>query len=181
MEKVYTEFVKRTYGAICELYGLEGSPMLRVFAEGPDNPEYSQSQEYVVLKNKYAVTFFSVIMQNSHFTGIPSTEYKLQKSLLCPDEVKISHSCYPKNMRKWLSGQLSRKKKCRLEFCVLVWCHAVGWSILPDYDEPKLFKCRQKLREICLDYLAEDDINNKDCTFEMLWKASSYTNQQSRI
>lgn len=181
MEKVYTEFVKRTYGAICELYGLEGSPMLRVFAEGPDNPEYSQSQEYVVLKNKYAVTFFSVIMQNSHFTGIPSTEYKLQKSLLCPDEVKISHSCYPKNMRKWLSGQLSRKKKCRLEFCVLVWCHAVGWSILPDYDEPKLFKCRQKLREICLDYLSEDDINNKDCTFEMLWKASSYTNQQSRI
>lgn len=181
MDKVYTEFVKRVYGVICELYGLEGSKMLMVFAEGPDNPIYTQSQEYVVLKNKYAVAFMAVVMGNLKMAGISGSEYKLQKSLLCPDEVKISHSCYPRNMRKWLSGQLSRKKKCRFEFCVLIWCHATGWSLLPDYNDAKLCECRKKLRDICSDYLPEEDINDKDCTFGMLWKASSYTNKQSRI
>ncbi len=177
--KLYTDFVNRVYGVISELYGLEGSKMLMVFAEGFNNPISLQSQEYATLRNKYAEVFLEVITQHADLLGISNTEYKLQQSAFYSDEVKIPHSCYPKNVKSWLSGRISRKKKCRIEFCGLIWCHAMGWNIMSDTKEAKIYECKQKLREICSDYLPKEDVENNECTFEMLWKASLYTYKKS--
>ena len=87
-------------------------------------------------------------------------------------EVKIEHSCYPKNVRRWLSGTISRKKKCRIEFCVLVWCHAIGWNLYSNKQNEKLNQCQQKLKTICMDYLVKEDMLDKELSFEMLWNAS---------
>ena len=129
--------------------------------------------ECAVLRNDNAKVFVSVIQNHSKLLGISDMEYQLQQSKIYPVEVKIRHSCYPKNVKRWLSGTVSRKKRCRLEFCVLVWCHAAGWSQMPDEKNMVLKKCREDLQEICMDYLPQKEKIYQEFTFEMLWKASS--------
>lgn len=201
--KKYTEFVNKTYKTITELYEVNNNGMYAIFAEGSSEPLYSPNQEYAILRNEYAKVFVSIIQTHSELLEISDTEYQLKHSptqihlnnfikkishdmdedISTPlnfiknfqEEVKISHSCYPKNLRRWLTGTISRKKKCRLEFCVLVWCHAIGWNLSENnFQDEKLNRCQQKLKSICMDYLSQEDISNNDMSFEILWKASTY-------
>ncbi len=172
--KKYTEFVKRTYTTIAELNERYHGSIHAVFAEGPNKKSYSQNQEYAILQNEYANVFVTVIQNHLDLLGISDTEYQVKSSKFYLNEVKIEHSCYPKNIRRWLSGTISRKKKCRIEFCVLVWCHAIGWSLLQEEQDEKLNQCQQKLKMICMDYVSENGILSEAMSFELLWKASTF-------
>lgn len=171
--KSYIEFVRRAYAALSELYEIDSGNMYGIFAEGPVKQTYSQNQEYAILRNEYAELFIVIIQNHLELLEISDAEYQVENSNLYPNEVKIVHSCYPKNLRRWLSGTISRKKKCRIEFCVLVWCHAIGWNLLLDDQNEKQYKCRQDLERICADYLPKGDVKEKEISFEMLWKAST--------
>ena len=94
----------------------------------------------------------------------------VKHSVLYPSEVKIVHSCYPKNIRRWLAGTINRKRKCRIEFCTLVCCYAIGWDLSLEDENLELTKCRQALWEICINYLS--NVDKKEVSFEMLWRIS---------
>ncbi len=178
--KTYTEFVQRIYQVIVDLYQVEQGMGLRIFAEGSGENLYSGNQEYAILRNKKAEIFITVIQNHLELLGISEEMFHVKHSMLYPSEVKITHSCYPKNMRRWLSGTVSRKKKCRIEFCVLVYCHAIGWDLSLKEENSELVKCRQELWKICMDYLSDVDkqyfmeLNKKEVSFEMLWRAGSF-------
>ena len=180
--KKYTEFIKRTYDEIAKLYEGQEENICGVFAEGVQYRLQKNHQECAILLNEEARVFVAVVQKYLELLEISDTEYQLKHSPIQgrfkqfskagKEEVKIAHSCYPKNLRRWATGTVSRKKKCRIEFCVLVWCHANGWSLLPNKENEKLNTCRQNLKKICMDYLPQEDILQKELSFDMLWKAS---------
>lgn len=173
--KPYTKFVNETYQ--CVIRALDPKEKAaRIFCEDPDQSLSSGSEEYAILRNDYARFFFDTISNNEDLLGITKEEFELKVSPIYPDEIKLVHSCYPKNLRRWLKGTVSRKKRCRIEFCVLVWCHAVDWKKEPASDR-KCDICRKQITEICRNYI---EIDRSDLfSFEMLWKASSAAYEQS--
>lgn len=179
--KSYTQFVQKTYATITELYKMDIICMYRIFTEGVNEKFHSQNQEYAILRNEYAKVFVSVIQNHLELFEISDTDYQLRylNSEKYGHESRITHSCYPKNIRRWLRGTVSRKKKCRIEFCVLVWCHAIGWSLSENKYNTDLSRCQQKLKEICMEYLPKDDILSKEISFEMLWNASKVAYKDS--
>lgn len=137
---------------------------------------YSGTQEYAVLRNEYARFFFDAVCNHAEILGIQREDFILKSSLIYPDEVKLVHSCYPKNIRRWLNGTISRKKKCRVEFCILVWCHATGWNSNVITDT-KLKKCQDRMKDICSRYIEVDE--GIPFSVELLWKAASSAYEQS--
>lgn len=173
--KPYTEFINEIYKCIIHTFDSKDNAV-RIFCEGPDQSLYSGSQEYAVLRNEYARFFFDTICNNDDLPGIRKEEFVLKSSPIYPGEIKLVHSCYPKNVRRWLKGTISRKRKCRIEFCVLVWCHAMGWKNESVSDE-KLDSCRNQITEICRNYIEIDEANQ--FSFEMIWRAASSAYEQS--
>lgn len=171
---IYADFVKSFYDCIRK-YSNCPEFSLAVFAEGPIalKDGYSGSREYVILRNEYARDFFAV-MENYKFLHAPyGNEHVLEKSKIYPDQVKITHSCYPKNLSRWMNGTLSRKQKCRADYCALVWCWYSFWleEINPDLDKNAL---KEELLNICHKYSEYGECFSIDifwhaCTFAY-WK-----------
>lgn len=102
---VYAGFVKDMYECIkkysdCPTYSIA------VFAEGPSALDvlHTGSQEYAVLRNGYAKEFYDVITNNPQLYAPNSNFCKLEESRIIAGEVKVTHSCYPKNVRRWMKG-----------------------------------------------------------------------------
>lgn len=171
----YACFVSQLYECIKE-NSLSEQFSLSVFAEGPDalKQEHSGTQEYAILRNEYARTFADV-MNNECFQQFTNRrKYVVKKSLLKAGEVTISHSCYPKNLRRWMSGTaLSRKKKCRAELCALVWC----WFFWIEEINPRVDKqaLEKAFLDICHEYTEEGDLFQP----EVLCKASDCAYRQT--
>ena len=177
--KAYTQFVIKMFECLSELYQADEKRMKIIFSEGKDFLTYSHHQEYSVLQNEYARLFVSVIQSHAELFHINNQQYQLEQSGIFSDEVKIIHSCYPKNLRRWLSGTVGRRK-CRTEFCVLVWCHAIGWNGASDCPKNRLEKCRERMRMICMEYLP-DWRESADFSIEMLWAAANAAYQASLL
>lgn len=177
--KPYTEFIEKTYSIISAMYGMLKLDGKKCFSEGPDVKSGQRVQEYAVLRDDCARFFVDVINQNRKLLGISEEEFQLKKSLLDPTAVKITHSCYNKNLSRWRSGTISRKKRCRIEYCALVYCHAVCWGKRKTAYEMSIYeKAQEELLEICKDYapLARSD---NSFSFEVLWEASAETYRRS--
>ena len=178
--KPYTEFITRIYTCIVGSFESNGKHVAEVFAEGPDERSYSGSQEYAILKNEYAKLFKSEVQKNLDLFELSGNEFQLEQSKIYPTEVKLLHSCYPKNIRRWLSGTISRKKKCRIEFCVLAWCHSIGWNMVSDdHALKKLRKCQREIAEICKDYICVEQASEPEYSISLLWKASTNAYRRS--
>ena len=165
----YSDYVKKMYTCIKEASN-NHSFTYSIFAEGPDalKKEHTGSQEYVILRNDYARLFVDVMNSHHFYDASGGITYTLKKSLLQPNEVSISHSCYPRNLRRWVEGgTISRKKKCRAEFCALAWCWYSQWleEINHHLDKTGL---RQSLLENCRDFTEQAE----PFGLHVLWKAS---------
>lgn len=164
---VYADFVKDMYECIkkysdCQAYSIA------VFAEGPSALDvlHTGSQEYSVLRNGYAKDFYDVIANNPQLYAPNSNFCKLEESRILAGEVKVTHSCYPKNIQRWMKGVLSRKQKCRAELCALIWCWYKYWieEICPQVDKEEFGKA---LLSICHKYSALGDAFN----MSILWNS----------
>ena len=172
----YSDYVKNIYSCIKAASNHQNFTY-SAFAEGPDalKPGYSVSQEYVILRNDYARLFADVMNNYPFFDVSKRITYTLKESLLRPNEVSILHSCYPKNLRRWMSGEtLSRKLKCRAEFCALAWCWYSHWleEINHDIDQSAL---NHSLLNVCHKFTEQDDQFGLD----VLWNASICAYEQS--
>ena len=70
----------------------------------------------------------------------------------------IDHSCYTRNLRRWISGTLPRKRKSRADFAILAACWSYAW-----FDQTASLNLYSKI---------QDDIENlvysivPDCEIE---------------
>ena len=165
----YAHFVKGLYTCIKEYsHCADFSPA--VFAEGPEARKkgYSGTQEYAILRNGYARTFFQAAAAWQAGPAPCAASYELQRSPLYPDEVKIVHSCYPKNLNRWMGGTISRKQKCRADFCLLVWC---WYTSRLEELEPRTD--REALGRALLDICRENSAEETSFCMDALRRAST--------
>lgn len=166
--KAYTKFINQIFGCVSGLFP-DQMRKLDIFAESSERI-CSGIQEYAVLRNENADLFCSLITQNTELFGMAQHSYQPVHSPLYPSERKISHSCYPKNIKRWMNGVISRKKSCRVEFCVLAWCHIQNWNRLVEKEQEQTFlRIRRELLKICNEFL---DTQYEQLSLECLWKAS---------
>lgn len=176
--KAYTEFVNQVFTCISSLFPSQEKKW-NIFAEGPADI-LSATPEYAILRNENADMFCSLIRQNADLFEIQPSDYEAVSSPLYPSERKIVHSCYPKNIRRWIQGTVSRKKACRVEFCVLTWCHVQNWNRpIEKEQEEKFLAAKKGLLQICNKFL---HTQYTQLSIKLLWQASSaaYNNSFSR-
>lgn len=114
----YSELITQIYNIVAGVMP-SNSRSLLTFASGGD-PEH-ETNETAYLRNEKALYFYSVLVSNSDLFQIDQSAIFLQQSLLFRDEIAIQHSCYAKNLRRWMSGQIPRKRRCRAEFAALAY------------------------------------------------------------
>jgi len=176
--KAYTEYVNQVFTCISNLFPSQEKKW-NIFAEGPVDI-LSATPEYAILRNENADMFCSLIKQNADLFGIQPSDYEPVSSPLYPSEKKIVHSCYSKNIRRWMQGTVSRKKTCRVEFCVLTWCHVQNWNRpIEKEQEEKFLAAKKVLLQICNKFL---HTQYTQLSIELLWQTSSaaYNNSFSR-
>lgn len=127
---MYAAFVTRS---LEQIFPLMEVPTLGCFAEGGCAPTPCPP-DYAALRGDKALFFLQLLHRNKTLLGIDPADYSLQHSLLPDAPVRYVHSCYPKNLRRWMTGTVSRKKKCRVEFAVLLTCWTVGWTQSDEAD-----------------------------------------------
>lgn len=175
----YSDFIKSIYNCIKAYSGIRDFSC-SVFADGPERLDniYRASQENAVLRNEYAEKFAGVINDFSVFRKIFDGKCELKESTAeisslssifhgnSNTVVKIFHSCYPKNINRWMNGKTIRKIKCRVQFCALTWCWYDSWieELNPDADKDEL---RNSMSKICSEYIMCDDM----FSLEILWRA----------
>ena len=163
----YSSFVSAVYDAVMEVLP-PGSRSLMTFAAG-EASKY-ETGEAAFLRNQKALYFYKVLVSNSEMFGIDPSTVILQSSIIYRDEVAISHSCYAKNLRRWMKGQLPRKRRCRAEFAALTYCWATAFGS-PQQNSNEYIRCREKIKRICRRSLA--DPSEKELPLhELIWRAS---------
>ena len=163
----YASFVKDVFDCIKEHSGHGKAFTLSVFAEGPAALSHGHRgiQDYAILRGIYAESFFATLSSlKSDASG--NCRCRLERSTIMPGQVKIKHSCYPRNLRRWMLGDtVSRKRECREEFCALTYCWAAYW--LEEINQmTEKERVIQVLMDICRRY-SESGISELD----LLWNA----------
>ena len=142
---MYTGFVNELLECVFKLIDKYDNNLSAFAEHGADN---NCMQEVAFLRGDDAVLFVDIIHDNADIFGVDRNDYELILPKSKFSRIKYSHSCYPKNVRRWMKGTLSRKKRCRAEFITLIVCWAIGWkrrmSMESDY-----VKCRNGILEAC--------------------------------
>jgi len=172
----YSEFVTQIYNAITYVMPSNTRSLL-TFASGGD-PEH-ETNETAYLRNEKALFFYNVLVSNSELFQIDQSTVFLQQSLLFRDEIAIQHSCYGKNLRRWMNGQIPRKRRCRAEFAALAYSWANAFGTNQQQDE-KYLLCRDRIRMLCQSYTNQFDLGSHTL-LGLIWNAScnSYIAQYS--
>ena len=164
-ENMYSLFVSRVIDSI---YKAIDRPRknLSCFGEGRTQSKTSTLQDYSALSGSRAEYFLALLEENSDIFDININDYKSVASSVT--DIKYPHSCYPKNIRRWIKGTLSRKKKCRVEFVAIAVCWSLGWG----EDSEEFSDCRRDIVNVCGDILGENvadtELSRRALT-ELMW------------
>lgn len=166
----YAEFVSDIYSVVLEIMP-DSSKGLLTFAAG----EISRNEisDFAFLRNEKALYFYSVLLSNYEKFHIDPSQVVLHRSLIFRDELLIQHSCYAKNVHRWLNGQVPRKRRCRADFTVLTYCWITAFGS-DRKNEPKYVLAREKTRLICQHILTETEYDTSLSMLELIWLASNY-------
>jgi len=153
VSKGYTEFVRAVMGCIWTLMPEEKNKPA-CFAEAGEKNGGS-CQEYAVLRFGRTEFFTALIRENAEALGVDAAAFwpEYRSTAIKADGTALrsgrySHSVYPKNLRRWLRGTVSRKRKCRVEWTALVAAWAAGWED-PMKRDADYAACREALAALC--------------------------------
>ncbi len=189
MDKDYTRFVKAVFTCITQEKAGDPKRAVRYFAEN-DISAPNQEQDSASLWDKDAELFLRFWKREAPKHWLDPNErsmvswrnYKEYILFKGPEEIMSSrldnnkhgkhlkHSCYPKNIRRWLAGTISRKKINRLDFCILAWCHTIEWKHSAFNTAEPYTQCQKKILEICNEYAGTAE---KVLSLDLLWEAST--------
>ena len=142
---MYTRFVNELLECVFKLISKYDNKLSAFAEHGADS---NCMQEVAFLRDDDAVLFVDIIHDNSDILGVDKDDYELILPKSKFSRIKYSHSCYPKNVRRWMKGTLSRKKRCRAEFITLVVCWAIDWKRKMGMEDAYV-ECRNGLLEAC--------------------------------
>ena len=166
----YAGFVSDVYSAVLDIMP-DNSKSLLTFAAGEvSGYELGDS---AFLQNEKALYFYSILLSNHEKFHIDPSKIVLHRSLIFRDEVSIQHSCYAKNLRRWMNGQLPRKRLCRAEFTTLTYCWITAFGS-PEKEEPKYVLARENITSICQDILHETGYDKSISLLDLIWLAANY-------
>lgn len=174
-ESPYTEYINEVFAAIKCLLPVGKNPEV-AFGEGNVSSTFSgRDRDYAIIRNENAVMFVNLIQEYSNLFLIDQETIALQSSRIDKNEVKYRHSCYPRNIHRWLSGTISRKKLCRIEFVGIAYCWAIGWreTVRPATDEAVSKRLKAISRRYC------NDISESDHLLVCLWRACEHAYRHS--
>lgn len=163
-QKKYTSFVSEVFQCVMKILPDKHSPLVAFANDIPLKRSWC-IQDTAYLTEGCASFFIDIIHKNKELFGIDVEKYQLIDAKLRPGEKNYKHSCYPKNVRRWLQGTLSRKKEARVQFCTFLYCWAIGWGDLGENH----FECQKELKKICRSYLP--DLSEDMELLPMLWNA----------
>lgn len=162
----YSEFVTDIFSAITEIMPSDNHSLL-TFSAGEISR--SETNEVAYLRNEKALYFYRNLLSNSDLFQIDPSTIILQRSLIFNDEVAIRHSCYAKNLRRWMKGQIPRKRRCRVDFAVLSYCWITAFGSDRQYQLDYQL-CKSKVKRICRSIIS--DIESDIPLLNMIWYAS---------
>lgn len=167
----YSQFVSSIYSVITGLMP-PGSKNLLTFAAG--GKSVNGLSDSAFLRNEKALYFYNVLKSGSELFQIDTSEITLHRTLFFHDEVSIDHSCYPKNLRRWMKGQVPRKRRCRADFAVLTFCWITAFGS-DMKDRKEYVSARDQVRQICRQILPEEICGDSAPLLELIWLASGYS------
>ena len=178
MEHTYKSFVQSIIMCLQPIITAENG--LAHFCEGSGNPG-GCCQEYACLCGDQAKLFVWLLRDRAEQTGLDRDLFRVEYSRVALlhgfPTGRCTHSCYPKNIKRWLTGTLSRKKRCRAEFVALAACWAAGWSA-DLIQAPPYSSIMQELLERLT---SGQDTLPKDirALFDLLWLSSEQAYRNS--
>lgn len=163
----YSRFINESFRIITRILPSNGNK-LYTFANG-EGSDSQGTNEFACLENHKAIMFYGLFVSNAEYFKIDPVSLILKRSKIYPDNVSIVHSCYEKNMRRWLNGQKSRKALNRAEYVLLVYCWSIDWYG-KGYQDQSHLKCRKELSDLCRAILKTTDTDID--LLSLLWSAS---------
>ena len=104
--------------------------------------------DYAVLRDGHAAFFLETLNRYAAYAPVEMAAHGRQLRYAQPDGApRYTHSCYARNLRRWMGGTLSRKHVCQTEFGVLCACRALGWQ--GGYPQEALCRCRAAMIRAC--------------------------------
>lgn len=177
----YSKFINDTFSIISEILPKSGNP-LSFFSYGEKSSfrtngsswHSDMTNDFASLNNLKAALFYALVVQSADLFGVDHSSVKLRRHKMFQDNITIQHSCYSKNLKRWMNGQKSRKALNRLEYVILLYCWSVDWYESGYMDQSHIH-CRNELTSLCKRRLKTSDSTSG--LLELLWYASckSYT------
>lgn len=172
----YSTFINDTFSIISAVLPSSGNKVL-AFSYGENNIHRTNEiklpsslmSDYASLTNSKAALFYALTISHADMFGVDHSNIKLEKHKLYTDSISIHHSCYSKNLRRWMNGQKSRKALNRLEYIVLVYCWSIDWYGVGYMDQSHIL-CRNELVSLCKRILGKTDFSCR--LLDLLWYAS---------
>lgn len=174
MEINYANFVTEIIKCIEPLMNPDEDKLV-AFSGGCSN-KMRNLQDYACIRGSDAVFFLNCAQLLKADPGVNEMCFQPEYTIANPKTPKYTHSCYAKNLRRWMSGTISRKRKCRAEFVLLAacWCFGFGQDELK--VKPEIDVCRRQIRKVCQMITGNDyknvDQNNIAMFVKILWEAS---------
>ena len=172
MNDLYGYFVECTIMCIQRVLS-DTEYSVSVFCEG-GKTDCKRCSEYACLYDEQAELFVWLLRERAEQIGLHRELFQLRRSRMTlrsrVPSLWYPHSCYPKNIRRWIKGTVSRKKKCRAEFTALVACWAAGWC-KELRQESAYCEIRNELKNR---FFAEETTPIQDirALFDLLWNVS---------
>ena len=151
----YPELVTRTIELLAPAFPV-GLPLLPAFT-ATEIKGIVPSADSATLRAAKAESFAQVGSRVCAQMGLDESAYVTYPSL-ANGIALIDHSCYTRNLRRWISGTLPRKRKSRADFAILAACWSYAW-----FDQTASLNLYSKI---------QDDIENlvysivPDCEIE---------------
>lgn len=123
-----------------------------------------------VVGGRRAATFLMTATLASEVTGVSPNEYRVTRSLIT-DVPLVAHSAYARNLRRWESGTLPRKRRARSDLVIVATCWVVGWEDGRDAEADAMTMAWERLHALAES--APDDNADRAAVVASLWGLSS--------
>lgn len=129
-----------------------------------------------LLKGSDGAFFYVLAARNAEVFGFEPSEFEL-KCGLASNTPYVEHACYRRNLQRWAgvdgdSPTLPRKKRCRVDLCLMACCWALGFG-RGEYSHLVEPACT-KLLSLCAEFVGEvDSPANDGELLSLVWLASS--------
>lgn len=170
----YDQFVRGLLDAICPVLPNDVSPELSF--SGSMDAGRKPGPDMAIVGGRRAITFLRTSALAFESTGVSPDSYEVTRSLVT-DVPLVAHSAYARNIRRWESGTLPRKRRARADFVIVATCWILGWEDGRDASSERMTEAWARLASFFDTSL--DDPSDRKPVAAALWQLSSNAYQAS--